>query len=134
VASRLEDRRNTKLRIVQFLDGLGGTSTSVASALAHSGVRGHRYALNDCPVARFTNAVLAADPRCGRVKVGLRHLRVRRARGLRLTVPMPPAVRSFIMEFDDGDFPELETAPHDKAAISLEDLRSRFHSESEIIS
>jgi hypothetical protein len=111
VNGRLAERRETSQEIFRLLDDLGSSPDTVAGTLARTGVQGHRYGLTDCPIARFTNAVLTADPRAGSVKVGLRRLRVGRALGVPLSVPLPAAVREFIVRFDDGWYPQLEITP-----------------------
>jgi hypothetical protein len=111
MATRLAERRQMKQDILQLLDGLGRTPGSVADSLSRSGVQGHQYSLTDCPVARYTNAILAGDPRCGSVRVGMRHLRVGHPWRLGLRVSLPIAVRSFIMRFDEGEYPAMLAAP-----------------------
>ena len=102
-----------------MLEDLGDTPDQVVDSLYNFGVRGRRFSITDCPVARYTNAILSFDPDVGRVKVGLRRLAVRGTRHSRCSVVMPPPVRHVVRAFDDGMYPQLLASPISLPLIDL---------------
>jgi hypothetical protein len=92
-----------------LLAGLGDSPEAVAATLRNGGVRGQRRRSNDCPVARYLNAVMGADERVGTLQVGLVWVLIRRGRwwSPALTIPTPRPVRQFILAFDGGRFSAL---------------------------
>jgi hypothetical protein len=119
MASSALDRQSVRHEVLSMLRELGDTPDQVVDSLYNLGVRGHRFSITDCPVARYTNAVLSFDPDVGRVKVGLRRLAVRSARRSRCSVVMPPPVRQVVRSFDDGLYPELLASPINLPLIDL---------------
>jgi hypothetical protein len=103
-------RRNTiRSATAELLGALGRTSTDVASRLQSAGVRGIPRSGTSCAVARYLNAVMAADPDVHGVMVSCDGVTVavRRWWSPHILVAAPAPVRQFIRQFDSGDFPAL---------------------------
>jgi hypothetical protein len=97
-----------KKEIAHLLDELGTTPDGVAGSLGRSGVRGDRFLVSRCPVARYLHAVVGGDPRVGKVKVGLYKAVVNGPRWYRpVTVALPTPVRLFVLAFDSGHYAQL---------------------------
>jgi hypothetical protein len=87
----------------QLLEGLGSTSAEVAESLKLQGITGKRRECFSCPIAMFL-IKNGADIRRGAV-------------GIESIMPSeryeefdtPPAISRFIRNFDDGQYPELES-------------------------
>jgi hypothetical protein len=96
-----------------LLKDLGADVQSVATALGAAGVRGRRGSSSDCPVARYLNAIMGADRRVDRLRVGLAGVMIHRDRWWSppVVVPIPKPVKGFIMAFDRGEMPELAVQP-----------------------
>jgi hypothetical protein len=101
-------RRNVSV----LLDQLGGTSEAVATSLQQAGVQGDPFLVSRCPLARYLHAVVGAEPRVGKIKVGLYKAVINGPRWWQpLTVDLPAPVRGFVVDFDRGRFPDL-LRPH----------------------
>ena len=102
-------RKTIRSATVGLLGGLGRTSTDVASTLESAGVRGVPRSGTSCAVARYLNAVMAADPEVQGVMVSCEGVTVsvRQWWSPDIMVPVPAPVRQFIRQFDSGDFSGL---------------------------
>jgi hypothetical protein len=109
------DRQSVREEVSSLLNQLGETPEEIAESLADSGVTGQRYNMTDCPLARYTNAVMAFDPQIVQVKVGIRRLIVKGPWRLRCTTPIPTPVRAFVRAFDDGTFAALVASGTEEA-------------------
>ena len=56
------DRHSVRHEVLCMLEDLGDTPDQVVDSLYNFGVRGHRFSITDCPVARYTNAILSLTP------------------------------------------------------------------------
>jgi hypothetical protein len=102
-------RKTIRSATVELLGGLGPTSTDVAATLESAGVRGVPRSGTSCAVARYLNAVMAADPEVQGVMVSCEGVTVsvRQWWFPDILVPVPTPVRHFIRQFDSGDFSGL---------------------------
>jgi hypothetical protein len=89
------------------LASLGPTAEDVARKLSMHGCRGRRADTWDCPVAHYLERLGFADPTVDPDEVVIY---VDEWRYPLLTgVPSPSHVRFFVIRFDRGEWPELET-------------------------
>jgi hypothetical protein len=110
----MSERRQVRKQTGELLMALGTTPDEVAAALVTAGALGVPGSNHGCAVARYVSATMGADPRIRSVLVGrcavvvdLTSSPSRQLAG-RLAVPLPPAVRRFVEEFDRGARPELD--------------------------
>jgi len=107
---RVRSARTLKRQVEAFLVGLGSSDAEVAARLSREGVRGVPGDPDDCAVAVYLDAVLAADPQVRSVKVAGTAAAVYRHWRRRISVPLPEPTRVFIGGFDKGRFPGLVRA------------------------
>lgn len=84
----------------QLLVGLGKTPRTVGRRLRRAGIKGARRNAYDCPIAAFLSA------RTGK-KVSVQRHSCREI-GSDNKIPMPHPVWQFMLQFDNGYWPELE--------------------------
>ncbi len=97
----------------QLLRSLGSTPAEVARYLDSLGVRGVRNNSECCVVAQFLAAIVASEPEVRSVRVFRRLVVVSRNHPFWFTaVPLPAAVRTFVLAFDAGAYPNLVRSPH----------------------
>ncbi len=102
------ERALIKQNVANLLDQLGSTPRTVAETLQRSGVRGDPFLSSRCPLAEYLHAVVGADAHVSKVKVGLHVAVISRPRRWRpIIVPLPVAVRLFVLGFDNGHYPAL---------------------------
>jgi hypothetical protein len=99
-------RKTIRSATAELLGGLGTTSADVAATLELAGVRGVRRSGTSCAIARYLNAVMAADPEVLGVMVSCEGVTVsvRQWWSPDIMVPVPAPIRQFIRQFDSGDF------------------------------
>jgi hypothetical protein len=94
------------MTIKESLDKLPTTTVGIAKALAAKGIKGKRKDSQSCPIAKYLKAdgnPLAIVAIAGHIyawEIGLEWLG--------LETELPPAVSSFVVAFDHGEYPELE--------------------------
>jgi len=93
---------------------LGGSAEAVAKELETAGVKGVPGSGTGCAIARYVNAVMGSDPRLGPITVSNEAVTIlgRHWWTPPVIVPVPLAVRSFIVRFDREDFASLTATPH----------------------
>jgi hypothetical protein len=102
-------RRSLRSATGELLGQLGPTTADVAASLESAGVRGVPRSGNSCVIARYLNAVMAADPEVRSIMVSSEGVTVsvKRWWAADVLVPAPKAVRQFIRHFDSGDYANL---------------------------
>ncbi len=96
----------------ELLSDLGGTPDEVARYLESLGVRGVRNNSECCAVAEFLAAIVASHPEVRSVRVFRRFVILSRNGPFWLTaVRLPRPVRSFVLAFDAGEYPNLLRSP-----------------------
>ncbi len=115
-------------KIEEFLQSLGSTSEEVADTLMSNGIHGRRYTTNACPIA---NAIYDKFPG---VRDGLLVQHYKFSSGCKrlgvygyvwheasdevavtwddvqtLDPTCPPAVKQFVIDFDNGKYPQLSS-------------------------
>jgi hypothetical protein len=102
----------------------------VAASLCDAGVWGARNDPRCCAVAIYLSAVLGADPRVRSLTTGQSQVKVVVNGPIRILpptvvrVPLPEAVRQFIVAFDRGMYPMLVRGPLEDARQSSESTTS----------
>lgn len=96
----------------ELLGQLGESPGTVAGRLGGYGIRGVRSRSTDCPLSRYLQLMVGADPRVCQVDVHRRSVRLALT-GIRrsLTVALPPPARLFVDAFDAGGYPDLVVPP-----------------------
>jgi hypothetical protein len=102
-------RRSLRSATGELLGQLGPTTADVAATLESSGVRGVPRSGTSCVIARYLNAVMAADPQVQSIMVSSEGvtIAVNRWWAADVLVPVPKSVRQFIRQFDGGDYAHL---------------------------
>jgi hypothetical protein len=95
----------------ELIDDSVPTADTVAARLSAAQCRGLRGSIFDCPVQRWVAKKLTRAPMV--VTAGSRQVLVDYASSdsvepKHLSMPLPEAVCSFIIDFDSGRYPELE--------------------------
>jgi hypothetical protein len=108
-----EERAALRAQTSQLLRNLGPTADAVAGELETAGVKGVPGSGTGCAVARYVNAIIASDPRLGSINVNDEAVTIFGRHWWKppVVVPVPPAVRGFIVQFDRGGFRHLAVAP-----------------------
>lgn len=114
------------------LVALGDTKDAVAKTLHIKEVRGYRNDTHDCPVSNYLLDVCGAS----RVKTGLTTVVVHWSSGSYEEVTLPNPVTKFLIDFDSGEYPELEEKDNEKATRNelIKDALARIAHEVESIS
>lgn len=97
-----------------LLGTLGNDPRAVAGTLGTAGVKGQPADARQCALALYLRAVMAGDGQVGTVRVFHDRLLVTcpgHFRQHRVSVMLPPAVRSFVAGFDAQQYPELVRQP-----------------------
>jgi hypothetical protein len=89
-------------RLRSLLRRLGATPERIAFELLQLGIRGEINHAEECPVARYLARHGAVDP-CVDAQ--------RMTCNKNVEIPTPGAVVDFILQFDDGRWPELAAKP-----------------------
>jgi hypothetical protein len=102
-------RKIIRSATAELLGGLGPTAAAVASRLESAGVRGVPRSGTACAIARYLNAVMAADPAVQGVMVSCEGVTISVPKWWSpdILVPVPAPIRQFIRQFDSGDFSAL---------------------------
>ncbi len=91
LASTLVEKLDAAVKTLDLLD-----ATAVADLLLEQGIRGHHADCAECPVARYLTQKLNEPVRVGRGWAWY-------AGWPALSAALPPAVRSFTLQFDKGE-------------------------------
>jgi hypothetical protein len=117
--SQLLTQEPLRVQTREFLAGLGHSPGEVARYLEALGVRGTRNNSECCVVAELLAAIVACEPEVRGVRVFRRFAVVRRKGPFWFSlVRLPKAVRTFVLAFDAGAYPNLvrQTGPVRRAA------------------
>lgn len=94
-------------RILALLADLGDTPAKVAATLAAKGIKGRRHEVCACPIYVYLHAEV---PEVDHVGVDRVQFRPDPDVPGFIDLPLPPAVVSFIRQFDDGAHSALDPA------------------------
>lgn len=101
-----------RMKTRQVLAGLGQSPGEVARYLDSLGVRGLRNNSECCAVAEFLSVIVASEPGVRGVRVFRRVAIVTRSNPLLFSVVrLPKSVRTFVLAFDAGAYPNLVRSP-----------------------
>ncbi len=102
-------RRGVRGRVARELASLGNDAAEVAQRLQSAGVAGTPSDAEDCAIAMYLSAIVAADPAIRTLRVSTTRVVVFPARRWQpaFTVALPDAVRAFIAGFDARKYPRL---------------------------
>ena len=103
------ERKELRADTSRLLQALGDHADQVAASLEAQGVTGAPRSPQGCAVAVYVSAVVGADRRVNAVAVHNTGVLIRRSSRWRppVAVPLPAAVKEFIIRFDRGGFPAL---------------------------
>lgn len=103
MADESDLKSENRKKLFDKLTDLGPLSTLVAERLLDKGVKGTRRDPASCPLANYLEGEWPDD---WQVAMGVVQGTID---GIRVSVPMPPAIRTFVRYFDGGKYPALET-------------------------
>lgn len=105
----MNERKRVRRDVEQFLHHLGEDARGVTEHLRLQGVRGRPRDSRNCAIARYLSLVTSSDPRVRSISVRRDDVRVRLSRPvwLPIRIPLPPALRDFILLFDASILPDL---------------------------
>lgn len=109
MATTASSRTELRDHVLLALASLGDDASGVAERLRDDGVRADPGDGGDCPVAMCLSAFVAGHDEVRSLHVTGKCVIIRfmKVRPFQLLVSLPVAVRSFVAEFDRGDYPEL---------------------------
>lgn len=94
-----------RLDVVQLILEAFDSSQGVADYLAAQGIKGRRCSPNGCPLALWVNKLPGI-----RHPVSVGYFAIWIGPSGQYKIDQPSVVRLFTEQFDDGEFPELESA------------------------
>jgi hypothetical protein len=102
-------RQMLRASLRHVLAEMGTTGSEVAQTLRAAGVKGTKKSGRDCAVALYLRALVTGDRRVRSIAVWGNCIHVQRSGTFRppIRLAVPDPVRTFIVDFDRGDFPEL---------------------------
>lgn len=93
-----------------LLDELGASADEVAAVLLYRGIRGKIQNAESCPIANFLGCKGLQEVDVHSSALGYLEGICTWAGDDGALAPLPPGVRDFIVEFDNGEHPELVEA------------------------
>lgn len=100
--------RQLRQLVREHVEGLGDRADAVADRLVAEGIRGVQQDKYDCPVARYLQAVVGADPSIWRLAVLYGRIRISQSpSSAPIYVRAPRALHAFVRAFDAGRYPDL---------------------------
>ena len=91
------------IELRELLELLGDDADAIAVFLIQHGFHGWRGVGEECPLANYLKLNGVAEPAVDAQTLTYLH------EGCFVTLELPDAVQDFVMLFDDGAYPELET-------------------------